>query len=47
MEIPGYGGTENVSFWLKLADMFLYAIYVLLGVAVLLIVGSGIARKLR
>lgn len=47
LEIPGYGGTENVSFWLKLADMFLYAIYVLLGVAVLLIVGSGIARKLR
>ena len=24
--IPGYSGTENVPFWLKLTDMFLYSI---------------------
>lgn len=45
MDMPGYDGTENVPFWLKLADMFLYTIYVLLAVAVLLIAGFGIARK--
>ena len=27
--IPGYSGTENVPFWLKLTDMFLYSIYIL------------------
>ena len=30
--IPGYDGTENVPFWLKLTDMFLYTIYILLSV---------------
>lgn len=46
LDMPGYEGTENVPFWLKLADMFLYTIYVLLGVAVLLIIGFGVARKI-
>ena len=31
MVIPGYSGTENVPFWLKLTDMFLYTIYFLTG----------------
>ena len=28
--MPGYEGTENVPFWLKLTDMFLYTIYILM-----------------
>ena len=45
--MPGYEGTENVPFWLKVADMFLYTIYVLMGLAVALMVGFGIARRFR
>jgi len=26
MNIPGYSGTDNVPFWLKVTDMFLYTI---------------------
>ena len=45
--IPGYEGTENVPFWLKLTDMFLYTIYILMGITVLLIVGFGITKKFK
>jgi len=27
LNITGYDGTENVPFWLKLTDMFLYSLY--------------------
>lgn len=47
LDMPGYDGTENVPFWLKVADMFLYAIYILLGIVVALLVGFGIARRFR
>lgn len=46
MQIPGYSGTDNVPFWLKVTDMFLYAIYILLFVTVVAIIGSGIKKKL-
>lgn len=46
LHIPGYSGTDNVPFWLKITDMFLYSFYVLLGVTVLAIVLSGIKKKL-
>lgn len=47
LDMPGYDGTENVAFWLKTADMFLYSIYILLGMAIALIAGFGIARRFR
>lgn len=45
--IPGYDGTENVPFWLKITDMFLYSTYIMMAVLVLLIVGFGIAKKFK
>lgn len=47
LDMPGYDGTENVPFWLKVADMFLYAIYILLGLAVALAVGWNLVRRFR
>ncbi|WP_455592077.1 hypothetical protein [Bacteroides sp.] len=46
LSIPGYEGTDNVPFWLKLTDMFLYSIYFLFAVTVLAIIGSSIKKKL-
>lgn len=46
MNISGYEGTDNVPFWLKVTDMFLYAIYILLFVTIVAIIGSGIKKKL-
>lgn len=46
LTIPGYSGTDNVPFWLKLTDMFLYTIYFLLVVTVVAIIGSSIKKKL-
>ena len=47
LAMQGYSGTENVPFWLKLTDMFLYTIYFLMGATVLLIFGFGIAKKFK
>lgn len=47
LAMPGYDGKENVAFWLKMADMFLYTIYVLMGLALALVVGFSIVRKFR
>lgn len=44
--IPGYDGTDNVPFWLKLTDMFLFSIYFLLGFAIVAIIASSIWKKL-
>lgn len=44
--LPGYDGSDNVPFWLRLTDMFLYTIYFLLIVTVLSIIGSSIMKKL-
>ncbi|MCD8184501.1 MAG: hypothetical protein LUE99_17150 [Bacteroides sp.] len=46
LNIPGYSGTDNVPFWLKIADMFLYTIYILLGATILAIIASSIKKKL-
>lgn len=46
LNIQGYDGTDNVPFWLKLTDMWLYAIYILLAVTVLAIIFSSVKKKL-
>lgn len=46
MYIRGYDGTDNVPFWLKITDMFLYSIYILLFVTVVAIIVSGIKKKI-
>ena len=45
--MPGYEGTENVPFWLKIADMFLYSIYAEVVIMILLMLGFGIAKKIK
>lgn len=45
--IDSYKGVGNVYFWLKLTDMFLYAIYVLLGLSILTIAGIQVYRFLK
>jgi len=47
LNLIGYDGTENVPFWLKLTDMFLYTIYVLMAILVLLIIGFAIRKKIK
>ncbi|EJX09166.1 hypothetical protein, membrane [gut metagenome] len=46
LNIPGYDGTDNVPFWLKLTDMFLYTIYFLLGATLVAMILGGIKKKL-
>ncbi|MGN0035605.1 MAG: hypothetical protein ACI36X_00050 [Bacteroidaceae bacterium] len=43
--LPGYDGTDNVPFWLKLTDMFLYSIYFMVGTLVVLIIGFSVRKK--
>ncbi|MCD7972684.1 MAG: hypothetical protein LUG18_08460 [Candidatus Azobacteroides sp.] len=42
LQMGNYRGTGNVYFWLKTADMFLYAIYIMLGLIILLLAGINI-----
>ncbi|MEY8720397.1 hypothetical protein AALN73_04480 [Bacteroides stercorirosoris] len=44
--IQGYDGSDNVPFWLKITDMFLYSFYFLLGATVLAMLFSSIKKKL-
>lgn len=44
--LPGYDGTENVPFFLKLSDMFLYTLYFLIAACVVAIFGSSIKKAL-
>ena len=46
LNIPGYDGSDNVPFWLKITDMFLYSIYILFAGTVLAIILSSIKKKL-
>ena len=46
LTIPGYGGSDNVYFWLKVTDMFLYTFYFLLGATILAMIFSSIKKKL-
>ena len=47
INIPGYDGTDNVPFWLKLTDMFLFTVYILLVVAIGAIIVSSIVKKIK
>lgn len=47
LSLPGYSGSCNTPVWLKLTDMFIYSTYVLIGAAVLLIIGFYVGRKVR
>jgi hypothetical protein len=44
--MTGYEGTENVPFWLKATDMFLYTLYFLIAVCVLAMIGSSVKKAL-
>lgn len=44
--IPGYEGADNVPFWLKITDMFLYSLYFLVAANVVAMLFSGIKKKL-
>lgn len=44
--IIGYEGTDNVPFWLKITDMFLYTLYFLVGVAVVAMIFSSVKKWL-
>ncbi|KAA6351312.1 hypothetical protein EZS27_001275 [termite gut metagenome] len=46
LTITGYDGPDNVPFWLKLTDMFLYTTYFLLVVTLLAMIVSGIKKKI-
>ena len=46
LNIPGYDGADNVPFWLKVTDMFLYTIYFLLGATLVAMILGGIKKKI-
>ncbi|NDV58691.1 hypothetical protein [Bacteroides sp. 519] len=46
LTITGYTGSENVPFWLKLSDMFLYSMYFLIGAAIVAMIFSSIKKIL-
>ncbi|MBE6288262.1 MAG: hypothetical protein E7099_08795 [Mediterranea massiliensis] len=46
LTIPGYDGTQNEPFWLKLSDMFIYTIYILIVGTVLSMLFGVIKKKL-
>lgn len=45
LSIQGYDGTDNVPFWLKVTDMFIYTIYFLLGTTIVAIIGSSVLKR--
>ncbi|MDR0977176.1 MAG: hypothetical protein LBL78_05435 [Prevotellaceae bacterium] len=45
--IPAYDGTDNVYFWLKLTDMWIYTVYFEVAVLILLMLGFGIAKRFK
>lgn len=47
LKIPGYTGTDNSAFWLKIADMWLYSICILILIATGLIATFGIRSYLN
>jgi hypothetical protein len=46
LPLIGYEGSENVPFWLKMADMWLYAIYTLLALIIACIAWGNIKKVL-
>ncbi len=47
LNMPQYTGNFNVYLWLKITDMWLYSIYVLLGITIISIVVSIIWSNLK
>lgn len=47
LNLPGYDGADNVPSWLKATDMFLYVVYILLIVAFVSIVYSGVSKLIK
>lgn len=45
LAIQGYDGTDNVPFWLKISDMFLYTVYSLLSITIIAIVVSFLKKS--
>jgi len=46
LTMPGYDGNENVPFWLKITDMFLYTLYFLIAACIVAMIGSSIKKAL-
>ncbi len=44
--LQGYDGNENVPFWLKLTDMFLFTIYILFAGTILAMLFSSVKKML-
>jgi hypothetical protein len=40
LPIPGYKGHENIRFWLKLTDMWIYSVYALLALNFIALLGG-------
>lgn len=47
MHIVGYEGDENTEGWLKMCDMFLRTSYILVTIAIIAIIASPFAKKLK
>lgn len=47
MNIVGYEGSENTSGYLKMCDMFLRTSYILCAIAIIAIIASPFAKKLK
>ena len=44
--IPGYDGNHNVYHWLRIVDMWIYAIYIMVGLTVLAIIFTPLIAKM-
>ena len=47
LQILRYEGKENIYFWLKVTDMFLYTIYFLLGMGILSVIYYNVKKALQ
>lgn len=47
LHLPAYDGSDNVYFWLKLTDMWLYSAEILLGASILAIIVFSLIKVVR
>jgi hypothetical protein len=47
LNLPAYDGSDNVPFWLKITDMWLYTIYFMMAVSILSIIGFSLIKLIR
>lgn len=47
LQLVGYEGEHNVSFWLKLTDMWLYSSYILTVLIIVSVIAGSIKRSLN